>query len=137
MCLLEEVLDWNEEGVRCRSTTHRAADNPLLAQGRLGAICGIEYAAQAMAVHAALVAGAAALQGGAAAPSVGYLVGLRGVRLGVLRLDDVAGDLICSAVRVAGNGSGALYEFELRSDVHMLLSGRATVLLDAGQRMKV
>ena len=39
-----------------RASSHRAADNPLRAHGRLGAACGIEYAAQAMAVHGALLA---------------------------------------------------------------------------------
>src|SRR5262250_1492609 len=56
MCLLDEVLSWDAARIRCRSGSHRAADNPLRAHGRLGAACGIEYAAQAMAVHGALVA---------------------------------------------------------------------------------
>ena len=59
MCLLDEVLS---VGVRSESpaaaAAHRAADHPLRAHGRLGAACGIEFAAQAMAVHGALVAGA-------------------------------------------------------------------------------
>ena len=54
MCLLDEVVDWSAERIRCRTRTHCAADNPLRADGRLGVACGIEYAAQAMAVHGAL-----------------------------------------------------------------------------------
>ena len=61
MCLLDEVLSWDATRIRCRSNTHRTADNPLRAHGRLGAACGIEYAAQAMAVHGALVAASAPL----------------------------------------------------------------------------
>ena len=138
MCLLDEVLEWDEERIRCRSATHRAPDNPLLAQGRLGCACGIEYAAQAMAVHGALIAGAAAAAGKAPdKPAAGYLASLRGVRLHVLRLDDVAEDLICCALRVAGDGGSALYEFELRSAADVLLSGRATVVLDVRARMNV
>ena len=53
------------------------------------------------------------------------------MRFFVLRLDDVAGDLICDAVRVAGDAGTALYEFELRSVDVRLVSGRATVVLDA------
>ena len=52
--------DWNAERISCVSRSHRAADNPLRAGGRLGIACGIEYAAQAMAVHGALIAGAPA-----------------------------------------------------------------------------
>ena len=55
MCLLDEVLTWNTQRVQCRSSTHRNRANPLRAHDRLGAVCGIEYAAQAMAVHGALI----------------------------------------------------------------------------------
>ena len=61
MCLLDEVLTWDATQIRCRSATHRVPDNPLRAHGRLGAVCGIEYAAQAMAVHGALVGSSAPL----------------------------------------------------------------------------
>jgi predicted hotdog family 3-hydroxylacyl-ACP dehydratase len=128
MCLLDEVIAWSAARVSCRSSTHREADNPLRAHGRLGVACGIEYAAQAMAVHGALVAGAPA----AGAPAAGFLAAVRDVRFHSLRLDDVQGDLICDAERMAGDATTALYEFELRSDAALLLRGRATVVFDAG-----
>jgi predicted hotdog family 3-hydroxylacyl-ACP dehydratase len=143
MCLLEEVLDWDEERIRCRAITHRDADHPLIAHGRLGIACGIEYAAQAMAVHGALVAGTAesgtssAGEPLAGKPASGFLAGVRSVRLHAPRLDDVPGDLICQAVRVAGDGASALYEFELRAQAVCLLSGRATVVLDGNRRLKL
>jgi predicted hotdog family 3-hydroxylacyl-ACP dehydratase len=59
MCLLDEVIDWDRRQIRCRSATHRAPDNPLRSHGRLGSACGIEYAAQAMALHGALANDAA------------------------------------------------------------------------------
>jgi predicted hotdog family 3-hydroxylacyl-ACP dehydratase len=132
MCLLDEVVEWDAQQISCRSGTHRAADHPLRAHGRLGAACGVEYAAQAMAVHGALVAGA--LTGGGT-PAAGFLASLRGVQLHVLRLDDVRGDLICNAVRIAGDRATALYEFEVRSESASLMSGRATVVLDANERL--
>jgi predicted hotdog family 3-hydroxylacyl-ACP dehydratase len=54
-----------------------------------------------------------------------------------LRLDDVQGDLICDAVRVAGDRGTALYEFELRAGATRLLRGRATVVLDANERIRL
>jgi len=80
MCLLDEVIDWSAARVSCRSGTHREPDNPLRAFGRLGIACGIEYAAQAMAVHGALVAGGAPLAGAPAAgtPAAGFLAAVRG-----------------------------------------------------------
>ncbi|HEY2635618.1 MAG TPA: hypothetical protein VGI51_12870 [Steroidobacteraceae bacterium] len=161
MCLLDEVLEWDAQHIRCRSGTHRQPDHPLRSQGRLGAACGIEYAAQAMAVHGALTGGAVAdaagdggLAGGAAADGsggggfagsgaargrseAGFLAALREVRLHVLRLDDIEGDLYAEALLVAGDQGSALYEFTLRSDARLLLSGRATVVFDASQRARL
>ena len=37
MCLLDEVLSWDATRIRCRSSSHRARDNPLRAHGRLRA----------------------------------------------------------------------------------------------------
>ena len=125
MCLLDEVIEWNPERISCRSGGHRAADHPLRAHGRLGAACGIELAAQAMAVHGALIAEASAVK-----PAGGFLASVRGVRSYVSRLDDVEGDLICDAVRMAGDRGTALYDFALRTAAMPLMSGRATVVLD-------
>jgi predicted hotdog family 3-hydroxylacyl-ACP dehydratase len=132
MCLLEEVIDWDAQHIRCRSATHRAADHPLRSCGRLGIACGIEYAAQAMAVHGALAGGAKN-----ARSEIGFLAALRNVQLHVLRLDDVQADLICEATLVAGDRGSALYEFALRAEARRLLSGRATVVFDANKRMNL
>jgi predicted hotdog family 3-hydroxylacyl-ACP dehydratase len=139
MCLLDEVIAWDAQHIRCRSGTHRLPNHPLRSQGRLGIACGIEYAAQAMAVHGALARGALAAGGGAKdSPSeVGFLAGLRDVRLHVLRLDDVEADLICEAALVAGDHGSALYEFAVTSEARRLLSGRATVVFDAKERLQL
>ena len=137
MCLLDEVMEWDAQHIRCRSGSHRLPDHPLRSQGRLGVACGIEYAAQAMAVHGALAGGASA-DAGKGRAEVGFLAALRDVRLHVLRLDDIESDLICDAQLVAGDQGSALYEFALRSEMEprRLLSGRATVVFDADQRLK-
>lgn len=136
MCLLDEVLEWSAELIRCRASSHRAVDNPLAVGGRLGIACGIEYAAQAMAVHGALSQEAAATGIATLKPAAGFLAGVRNVRFYADRLDDVPDDLFCEAVRLAGDSGSALYEFELRGASRTLLSGRATVVLDAGEQMK-
>ena len=143
MCLLDEVTEWDAARIRCRSASHRAADHPLRSRGRLGAACGIEYAAQAMAIHGALAAGAAGAaasdreRAGEFRAAVGFLASLRDVRLYVARLDDIDGDLLCEATRTAGDAGSALYEFAVGCESGKLLSGRATVLLDADQRLNL
>jgi predicted hotdog family 3-hydroxylacyl-ACP dehydratase len=153
MCLLDEVLDWDAQHIRCRTATHRAKDNPLRSHDRLSIACGIEYAAQAMALHGGLAGAAPA--GGAVddaanrgepgavdtiagrASRVGLLASVRDVRLLVLRLDDIESDLICEVTHLAGDGLTALYEFAVRDRDRSLLSGRASVILDAGGRLKI
>jgi len=129
MCLLDEVLAWDAVRIRCRSATHRAANNPLRAHGRLGAACGIEYAAQAVAVHGALIAANASGSPGSAV--AGYLASVRNVALHVARLDDLEADLVASAARVAGDDRMVLYEFSVSSADRELLSGRASIVFAA------
>jgi predicted hotdog family 3-hydroxylacyl-ACP dehydratase len=130
MCLLDEVLEWDADRILCRAADPRAADHPLRLLGRLGAVAGIEYAAQAMAVHGALTAPAAQT------PVAGFLASLREVSVHAGRLDDIEGELLTGAVRIAGDAAGAAYEFELRSAQRVLLRGRATVMFDAGVRLE-
>jgi predicted hotdog family 3-hydroxylacyl-ACP dehydratase len=125
MCLLDEVLSWDPLSIRCRSSTHRAVDNPLRAHGRLGAACGIEYAAQAMAIHGALIASTASAE-----PTTGYLASVRNVLLHVTRLDDLEPDLVASAQRIAGDRHTVLYDFQLSSGERLLVSERASIVFE-------
>lgn len=130
MCLLERVARWDDAGLTCVAASHRDPANPLRAHGRLGAAAGIEYAAQAMAVHGALLASRDA--DAAAAPKAGFLASVRGTRLHVARLDEVPGTLQVSAQRIHSEGNTILYQFDVASEAGItLLDGRATVIVDA------
>jgi predicted hotdog family 3-hydroxylacyl-ACP dehydratase len=136
MCLLDEVIAWNAQHIRCSTATHRALDNPLRSHHRLGIACGIEYAAQAMALHGGLASAAGGANAGAAS-RVGLLASVRDVRLHVSRLDDIESDLLCEVTHLAGDNLTALYEFVLRDKDKPLLAGRASVVLDAGNRLNL
>jgi predicted hotdog family 3-hydroxylacyl-ACP dehydratase len=124
MCLLDGVLSWGEGSVRCLSRRYQERDNPMRrADGALGMACGIEIAAQAMAVHGQLITG------DGSRPNRGYLASLRDVRLGARWLDAVPGDLVIDAERLMGDANGASYRFAVAREGLTLLSGRATVLL--------
>ena len=132
MCLLDSVTAWDNSRISCEASSHRAANNPLRAYGRLGASCGVEYAAQAMAVHGALVAEAQVSAGEACpAPKIGYLASIRGLTLHVERLDDLNSVLTIRAERLSGDENTLLYSFSLQAGPALLLSGRAVVVLDA------
>lgn len=123
MCLLDSVLEWSERRIVCAAISHTLLDNPLRSAGRLGSAIGVEYAAQAMAVHGALFAP------GAAAPTQGYLASVRGLDLHVDRLDDQTGPLRITAERLSGDTRLILYRFHIHHQERCLLEGRASVVL--------
>ena len=47
MCLLDRVLQWDDESIVCVSQTHRDSNNPLRRDRRLSALHAVEYGAQA------------------------------------------------------------------------------------------
>ena len=125
MCLLDGVLRWDATHICAFSRTHRDTANPLRADGQLSAMCGIEYAAQTMAVHGGL----SGLPGGQ--PRAGYLVSLRNVVCRRSRLDTLDDDLLVEAERLMGDVNRVIYQFTLHAGAAAILSGRATVVLDA------
>ena len=128
MCLLERVESWDPQQLCCIASSHRSADNPLRAHGRLAAACGIEYAAQAMAVHGALLARPEDK------PRPGFLASVRNAVLHVGRLDDIAADLLVRATLFSSDGNNILYDFALQAEGKTLIEGRAAVILDAYSR---
>ncbi len=121
MCLLAGVTYFDQERIECLATNHHSPDHPLRAHGRLGAACGVEYAAQAMAVHGALPIRSSS------APVPGALVGLRQVQFEVEALDQIESDLVITCRSLGRDAGAAIYAFYVRADGSLLLSGRATV----------
>ncbi|MFT8243678.1 phosphotransferase [Roseomonas sp. BN140053] len=122
MCLLDRVESWDAECILCAATSHRDPANPLRRAGRLSAVCGVEYALQAMALHGALTAA------GEAQPA-GFLASLRELTLGAATLDGVAGELRVSATALARESRAFAYDFEVSAGEGRLLSGHAVIML--------
>src|SRR2546429_8300771 len=120
MGLFDELLAWDAGGIRCRGRSHRDPANPMRAGGELPALCGIEYAAQAMALHGRLT-----VQAGTS--SAGYLASVRELTCRVARLDDLEGDLLIQAERLMGDEARVVYAFSLSAGGPLLLEGRAAV----------
>jgi len=133
MCLLDEVVTWNPVRVQCRSSTHRDLTNPLRSHDRLAAVCGIEYAAQAMAVHGALIA-SRIISSTQSATVAGFLASVRNVTLYTDRLDDLEDDLVATAELVTGDEHTVLYDFSVSAGERVLLAGRATIVFNAALR---
>jgi predicted hotdog family 3-hydroxylacyl-ACP dehydratase len=123
MCLLDEVLRYDERTIACSATSHRSSANPLRRNGRLPALAGIEYAAQALAAHCALVGA------GPAHVADGVLAGVRAVALRVDRLDAIEQALEVRAERLIADGTRLLYGFAIDAGSRELLNGRVAVVL--------
>jgi len=121
MCLLDAVVVWDRERIHCTASSHRLPTNPLRNASGLPAVSGVEYATQAMALHASLIFDDSA-------PRAGYLAGLRDLALAVDWLHDIGTDLDVFAALRSSDGRGAIYEFHLEANRSLLLSGRATVV---------
>lgn len=124
MVLLDAVVAWDAGWLRARSRAHLSAANPLRRDGRLAAVCGVEFALQAAALHGAMLAGGVAQQ-------AGYVARLRDVALHVDRLDDERlGTLAILARLEHRENGGMLYALEV-DDVmgRRLLDARASIAL--------
>lgn len=123
MMLLEDVIAWDALRLSARASSHRAAANPLRRGAVLPVACGIEYAAQAVAAHGALLAA------GPAPP--GLLASVRAVRFHALRLDDQPEALEVDVERISGAAGGLLYGFRVASAGRALLEGRLAIAFAA------
>ena len=124
MCLLDHVAAWDAMTILCRSVSQCAPAHPMAQDGVLSGICGVEYAAQAMALHGALTGGEGS------APKAGFLASLREVRLMAARLDtfDV---LEISAERLFAEEGRVIYGFAISGDGAAVMSGRVAAVLQA------
>ncbi len=124
MCLLAGVTYWDATHIACIALSHRNPDNPLAHHGKVHALSGIEFAAQAMAVHGGLTG----LVG--QHPRAGVLVSVRDVVARVKYLSDFAQDLQIEAEQLMAGDNGVTYSFSIHIGDQELLAGRAMVVLD-------
>jgi len=124
MCLLDEVVRWDDESIVCITNTHRDANNPLRRDGQLSAMHALEYGAQAAAVHGGLRARAV----GTTVPPC-YLAALRDAHLHVARLDDLTSVLEVRAQRLFGDAGDTIYQCAILADGLPVADGRVTIML--------
>lgn len=119
MCLLDGVTAWDAQRIDCWAAGPDA-DHPLARDGGLPTVAAVEYAAQATAVHGALLE-----PGSGGQP--GLLVTLADVELrgAAIALDGAT--LTVRAERVSRSAGGCLYDFEVRDALSVIVRGRLMV----------
>jgi predicted hotdog family 3-hydroxylacyl-ACP dehydratase len=120
MCLLTSVTTWDEQQIRCSAPAPQAG-HPLMRDGRLPAIAGAEYAAQAAALHGALL-------DSVSTPRPGMLANVRDVTFH--RTWFPAGDesLTVQATVLSRSDSACMYSFDVASGREAVTSGSLMVV---------
>ena len=121
MCLLDRVLYWDAHGIRCSATSHRDKNNPLREAGGLSALAGMEYAAQAAAVHGALLLDAAV-------PRSGVLAALKNVTATQQWLHEIADDIVIEVNLLHSDAAGGVFAFAVLAGEVRVLSGQFTLM---------
>ncbi|MEX2489984.1 MAG: hypothetical protein WD356_10720 [Pseudomonadales bacterium] len=121
MSLIDEIVDWDQQTLAARTMSHTAPDNPLRGQKGLHCIHLVEYAAQCMALHAALTAVLHATQ-----PMV--VGALRNIHLPDVNLDTLTSPLLIQVDIAMTGKSGAIYNFSVGHQGTSTGSGRVTLL---------
>jgi predicted hotdog family 3-hydroxylacyl-ACP dehydratase len=121
MCLLERIVSATDTGIVCATFSHRSATNPLRRDGALAALHLAEYGAQTMAVHGGLQSAGEAARGG-------MLVAIRDLRLRIVRLDDLEGELQVHATKLTASAGGRIYSFSARVAEREIGNGRVSVM---------
>ncbi len=120
MCLLDSVTAWDAQHITCTAAAP-SATHPLRRHGAVPALSAVEYAAQAAAVHGALL-------DPHAAPQPGMLAKLSDVVLHATDIPVDEGPLTVHAELLSRSSSGCLYAFDARCAQRAVVSGRLMVI---------
>lgn len=119
MVLLAAIESWDAQTMCCSAQSHLAMDNPLRQDGILSVYAGVEYAAQAQALHARLTARAQ----DDTSPRKGFVAVASRLEAQVRDLDEIAAPLRIELVQLAVNAQSSLYQFSLIAAGRPLLQG--------------
>lgn len=126
MVLIDSVTRWNGTAIECEANTHLAASNPLRINGVLSIYAGVEYAAQAMALHLRLNS-----QNTDQAPRKGFVAVASRLNACTQNLDDIQAPLHINLQQLVVNDQGALFQFNLSASTQELLQGQLLAVLAA------
>ena len=119
MCLLERVVQWDASHIVCEAASP-GADHPLALAAGVPVVAAVEYAAQAAALHAALLDRRLEARGG-------RLAKLSGVVLSEGLLDAGSGALTIRADLLARSDAGCTYDFAVHDARGCRAHGRLLV----------
>ena len=120
MCFLDAVTYWDAHSITC-SAAAPDENHPLLRNGKVPAIAAAEYAAQATALHGALL-------DAATTPRAGMLAKLSDVEVHRAWFPADERTLSVQATLISRTLGGCLYSFDVASTHQPIASGRLIVV---------
>jgi predicted hotdog family 3-hydroxylacyl-ACP dehydratase len=126
MVLLDGIQRYDSDSIACNSRSHLDPHNPLRQNALLSVFAGVEYAAQAMALHARLTADSAS---SVAPPRKGFLAVANKLQAHVRTLDEAQFPLTVTATRINGDQNSSLYGFTITADDRVLLEGQLIAVM--------
>lgn len=124
MCLIDEVASWDAGGIVCSARNHTRTDHPLRRFSHISSLHLIEYGAQAMAIHGALLEHECGSK-----PQPGMLVAVRAFTATVANLETLDGPLEIHARPELARSGALIYAFRCVHGSTTIASGRVTVML--------
>ncbi|CAN7334244.1 hydroxymyristoyl-ACP dehydratase [Trinickia sp. LjRoot230] len=123
MRLLDAVQRWDERSIACTAHSHAEPQHPLRQNGEVSSVHALEYAAQAMAVHASLV------RGGMPLGHV-YVASFMKIVLSPHPLDRIVrSPLEIRAALEVSNASAARYSFVVTAGDELVARGAMTLAI--------
>lgn len=129
MSLLHEVVNSDQKSLLATAISHLDADNPLRLKGKIAMINGIEYAAQAMAIHGSLLSEWSKPAELPTSPQTGYIATVRNIDIKVPFVPETDSPLNVEVEQLMSDGNGFTYQFHISCEQQSLISGKITVFL--------
>lgn len=134
MSLLDKVCHADSSWLSATATSHLNGDNPLRFNGKLASINGIEYAAQAMAIHGFLLseekqAGSLSNEKKEDSIQAGYIATVRNIEIYTPFFPQSESVIMIEVNQLMSDKNGFTYQFHISCEKKALISGKITIFL--------
>ena len=126
MSLLDKVTHADLLTLSASAVSHLSSDNPLRFNNKLSCINGIEYAAQAMAIHGFLLS---ELKQTEASTQTGYIATVRNIDIFSPFFPKTESVIKIEVKQLMSAANGFTYQFHISDGKKALISGKITIFL--------
>ncbi|MDO3387816.1 hypothetical protein QWI17_18375 [Gilvimarinus sp. SDUM040013] len=125
MVLIDSIIEHSDAHIVCQTNSHLDGDNPLRSDGVMSVFVGIEYAAQAMAIHTRLCSQGASPN----TPRKGVIAVASKLTAHTQQLDDFPQPLQVRTDIIAQTADSSLCSFAISAGAQTVLEGQLTALV--------